>query len=176
MLAARRMVRLRPDSSFDFRRAILSHAVITMKTLSILLTALLSIGVLAHAEDAKKPKPAPAAKKPAAKKPVVKTDMVDEESVGVIKPYDKDGNFEIDLDEFKAVEADFKKNPKGPLKQFDKGKDGSVDAMIDRTGMNVKLGGAAPKKAAAPAKKPVAKKPAAKKPAPKKPEEKKPAS
>lgn len=147
-----------------------------MKLRLLLCASLLACVPASHAADNKKPpaKPAPAAKKP--KQPVVKTDMVDDEAIAVIKPFDKDGNFEIDVDEFKAVEAEFKKNPKGPLKQFDKGKDGEVDAMIDRTGMNVKLGGAAPKK---PAAKPAAKKPAAKptekKPAAK-PAEKKPAT
>jgi hypothetical protein len=53
--------------------------------------------------------------------------------------------------EFAAVETDFLKAPKGPLEQFDKGKDGEVDAMIDRTYMNVLLGSAKPKGKAKPA-------------------------
>ncbi len=115
----------------------------------------------AAAGDGKKKKPAPAPKKQ-------KTDMIEEESVALLKPYDANGDFEIDVDEFKVIEAEFKKNPKGPLKAFDKAGDGALDAMIDRTGINVKLGSAAPKT------KPAAKKPAAP-PAKKPPVEKKPA-
>ncbi len=125
-------------------------------------------------EPAKKPEPKKnVPKKPAA--PRVKTDMIEEDTVALLKPYDKNSDFEIDVEEFKAIEAEFKKNPKGPLKQFDKGKDGALDAMMDRTGLNVKLGGAAPKKGATPAtpKKPNAPKPAAK-PAAKPAEPKKP--
>lgn len=98
-------------------------------------------------DKAKKPEPG---KKPDAKPVRTKTDMIDEDVVAILKPYDKNADFEIDVDEFDAVTADFKKNPRGPLKQFDKGKDGSVDAMIDRAGINVKLGSAAPKKGATP--------------------------
>jgi hypothetical protein len=105
--------------------------------------------------------------------------MVDEDLVALLKPYDKNGDYQIDVIEFGAVEADFKKKPFGPLKQFDKAKDGKLDAMIDRTYMNVKLGSAAPKKA--PVKKAEAPKPAPKPapapappPAPPAPETKKP--
>lgn len=120
------------------------------------------------------PKPAP----PATPQKRFKTDMLDEEVVAVLKPYDSNGDFEIDVEEFKAVETEFKKNPKGPLKSFDKANDGTLDAMIDRTGINVKLGAAAPKVKKTPAKKPApapAAKPEEKKPEEKKPEEKKPA-
>jgi len=91
-----------------------------------------------------------------------KTDMIDEDVVALLKPYDTNSDFEIDVEEFKAVETEFKKNPKGPLKSFDKANDGTLDAMFDRTGINVKLGAAAPKtkKIPAPAKKPEAAKPA----------------
>ena len=133
-----------------------------------LLTALLVAITPAVAAETKKPekKPAPA-KKPEPKKPVtppprVKTDMVDEAAIAVIKPYDKDGNFELDVFEFETVQTEFKKKPQGPLKQFDKGKDGALDAMMDRTGMNVKLGSIAPKTKPAPpapVKKPEAPKP-----------------
>jgi hypothetical protein len=120
----------------------------------------------AEPADAKKKKPAPAPKKQ-------KTDMIEEETVALFKPYDTNGDFEIDVEEFKAVEIEFKKNPKGPLKAFDKANDGALDAMIDRTGINVKLGAAAPKSKPAASKKAV---PApAKKPAPeKKQQERKP--
>lgn len=140
--------------------------------LILLCTALALSCAPALAADEKKPP----AKKPEAKKPEQpkkpapkkeKTDMIEEDTVAALKPFDANGDFEIDLDEFKTIETEFKKNPKGPLKTFDKGKDGELDAMIDRAGINVKLGAAAPKK------KPAA--PAAKKPAPKKPAEKKPA-
>lgn len=148
-----------------------------MKLLPIL-TALAWAALPAVAADAKKSdpkKPAPAnkmepAKKPAPAPPKKKTDMIEEDTVALLQPFDTNKDFEIDVEEFKAVEAEFKKNPKGPLKVFDKGHDGAVDAMIDRTGMNVKLGAAAPNKGAA-------KKPApalVKNPAPPKPAEKKP--
>ena len=143
-----------------------------------LLTALALATAPAFAADAKKPDP----KKPAVKKPVPapapkkqRTDMIEEDTVALLKPYDTNADFEIDVEEFKAIEAEFKKNPKGPLKAFDQGKDGALDAMMDRTRINVKLGSAAPKKkpgpAPAPVKKPVP--PPAKKPEPAKPAEKK---
>lgn len=136
-----------------------------MKTIALL--SALVIGITpAFAADTKPPakKTEPAKKKPDAKKPDPKkkpppqrTDMIDEEVVALLKPYDKNTDFEIDIEEFKVMETDFKKSPKGPLKQFDKAKDGAIDAMIDRAGINVKLGSAAPKKpkstAPAPAKK-----------------------
>lgn len=114
-------------------------------------------------------------KKPDAKPVRTPTDMIEEEAVAILKPYDKNADFEIDVTEFEAVQADFKKNPRGPLKQFDKGKDGAVDAMIDRAGMNVKLGSAAPKQSATPPP-PPAKKPDAPPPpaAEKKPDAPKP--
>ena len=103
-------------------------------------------------EPAKKVDPKKGGLKPAR----TKTDMIEEDTVALLKPYDKNSDFEIDVEEFKAIEADFKKNPKGPLKQFDKGKDGALDAMMDRTVLNVKLGSAAPKKGAKPAPAPAA--------------------
>lgn len=107
-------------------------------------------------DKAKKPEPE---KKSGAKPLRTKTDMIDEDVVAILKPYDKNADFEIDVNEFEAVEADFKKDPRGSLKQFDKGRDGIVDVMIDRAGMNVKLGSAAPKKGAAPPPPPAVKKP-----------------
>ena len=65
---------------------------------------------------------------------------VDSAAVSAIKPYDKDGNFEIDLKEFEAVKSAFKANPTGNLKQFDKGGDGVLDETVDRAAMNIKLG------------------------------------
>ena len=151
------------------------YAPAIMKALHFLSALLIAVTPAAAAETkppAKKPTPAkkPDPKKPGAKPAPVKTDMVDEAAIALIKPYDKDGNFELDVFEFEKVQADFKVKPAGPLKQFDKGKDGTLDTMMDRTGMNVKLGSIAPKT------KPAAPKPAA--PAPKpagKPAEKKPA-
>jgi len=113
--------------------------------------------------DAKMPDP----KKPGPKKPAPqRTDMIEEEIVALLTPYDKNTDFEIDVEEFKAIEADFKKTQKGPLKQFDKAKDGAIDAMIDRAGINVKLGSAAPKKPKSPAPAPVKKPDAAPAPPP----------
>ena len=79
------------------------------------------------------------------------TVLKDDAKTAVLKPYDKNGDWQIDVGEFAAVETDFLKTPKGPLEQFDKGKDGEVDAMIDRTYMNVLLGSAKPKGKAKPA-------------------------
>ena len=73
------------------------------------------------------------------------TVLKDDAKTAVLKPYDKNGDWQIDVGEFGAVETDFLKTPKGPLEQFDKGKDGEVDAMIDRAYMNVLLGSAKPK-------------------------------
>jgi hypothetical protein len=66
---------------------------------------------------------------------------VDTESVALIKPYDKDKNFEISADELKAMQADYKAAPAGPLKVFDLEKDGEID-NVDRMGINNKLGAA----------------------------------
>jgi hypothetical protein len=86
--------------------------------------------------------PAAAAEKK--KKPKVKREpvitQVDEPAVAVLKPYDKDGNFEIDRTELAAMQTAYKADPTGPLKAFDQGKDGDLDELIDRAGMNVKLG------------------------------------
>ena len=83
---------------------------------------------------------APAADKPKKKKePTPPT--VDTAAVAVLKPYDKDSNYEISADELKAMQADYKANPDGPLKPFDLEHDGTLD-NIDRIGMNNKLGAA----------------------------------
>lgn len=105
-----------------------------MKT-SCLLLALLTLGCLAL------PMSATAAdkKKPKVKKPPVIT-QVDEAAVAVIKPYDKDGNYEIDRTELAAMQAAYQADPAGPLKAFDQDKDGKLDEQFDRAGMNVKLG------------------------------------
>ena len=105
-----------------------------MKT-SHLLLALLTLGCLAlpaFAADKKKPKVK-------GKKPIAIT-QVDEAAVAVLKPYDKDGNFEIDRTELAAMQADYKAAPTGPLKDFDKDNNGTLDEQFDRAGMNVKLG------------------------------------
>jgi hypothetical protein len=131
--------------------------------LAFIITAIPAIPV--YAAEEKKPAAKnekggkPAEKKaPAVKKPVTRTDMVDEDAIKLLQPFDKNSDHQIDPDEFEAVAAEFKKNPRGPLAAFDKGKDGELDGLIDRTGMNVKLGAAA---------KPAPAKPAVKKPAPK---------
>ncbi len=102
---------------------------------SHLLLALLTLGGLAlpaFAADAKKPKVK-------VKRPIAITE-VDEAAVAVLKPYDKDGNFQIDRTELTAMQDAYKAAPNGPLKVFDKGSDGMLDDLIDRAGMNVKLG------------------------------------
>jgi hypothetical protein len=100
---------------------------------SHLLLALLTLGCVtlpATAADKKKPK---------VKRPPVIT-PVDEAAVAVLKPYDKDGNFEIDRTELAAMQEAYKAAPTGPLKAFDYGADGTLDDLVDRAGMNVKLG------------------------------------
>ena len=103
-----------------------------MKT-SHLLLALLTLGCLAL--------PATAAdkKKPKVKRPPVIT-PVDEAAVAVLKPYDKNGDFQIDRTELTAMQDAYKAAPTGPLKAFDLGSDGTLDDQFDRAGMNVKLG------------------------------------
>ena len=145
-----------------------------MRSLACLFCALLGTAAVAAP-----PKPAA---KPAGKRPPP-TELKDDSATALLKPYDRNGDWQIDVEEFSALETDFRKAPKGPLARFDKGKDGELDAMIDRTFLNTTLGGArtpppAPKKPGAkkkpkpdakPAAKPGAKpgaKPAAK-PAPK---------
>ena len=74
------------------------------------------------------------------KKREIKPVEADPVAVNAIKPFDKDGNFEIDLKELTDVQAAFKANPTGNLKQFDKGGDGVLDDTVDRAAMNIKLG------------------------------------
>lgn len=74
--------------------------------------------------------------------PEKKKETVD---ISAIKPFDKDRNFEIDLKEFPELQAAFKANPAGKLKEFDKGGDGVLDDTVDRAAINMKL--AAAKKA-----------------------------
>jgi hypothetical protein len=98
--------------------------------------------------------------------------MTDAELVALLVPFDKNGDYQIDVTEFTEIEAAFKKNSSGPLKQFDKAKDGDLDGLIDRAYMNVKLGAATPPKKNPPAPAPPPPAPAA----PKAPEATKPAA
>ena len=65
---------------------------------------------------------------------------VDEAAVALLKPYDKDGNYEISQEEFAAIQADFTANPTGPLKMFNRTGKGKLDDVVDRAYMNIKLG------------------------------------
>jgi|GEM_PF-5448992 len=65
---------------------------------------------------------------------------VDEAAVALLKPYDKDGNYEISQEEFAAIQADFAANPTGPLKMFNRTGKGKLDDVVDRAYMNIKLG------------------------------------
>lgn len=65
---------------------------------------------------------------------------MDTAAVDLIKPYDKDDNSEISPDELKAMQADYKANPRGPLKALDLANDTFDD--VDRMSMNNKLGAA----------------------------------
>lgn len=85
-------------------------------------------------------------KKPVKDKPIPDV-VIDEAAVALLKPFDKDGNFEIDRDEFKALAAAYKANPSGPLKQFDLSHQGQIDDGADRAALNNKLGAVPAKKA-----------------------------
>ena len=76
----------------------------------------------------------------AGKKAPAAPPKVDEAAVAVIKPYDKDGNYEISRPEFAAMQADFKANPTGPLKQFDRDANGKLEDGADLAYINIKLG------------------------------------
>lgn len=76
----------------------------------------------------------------AGKRPPPTPPKVDEAVVALLKPYDKDSNYEISNEEFAAIVADFKANPTGPLKQFDRTGKGKLDETVDRAYMNIKLG------------------------------------
>lgn len=101
-----------------------------MKTTSVLIILLAVVSAAGISIGAEKKK----GKRPAA--PV----EVDTAAVQLLKPFDKDGNFEIDRAEFPAVQSAFKASPGGDLKQFDKGGDGELDDTVDRAAMNIKLG------------------------------------
>ncbi len=68
--------------------------------------------------------------------------QTDPAAVSVIKPFDKNNNFEIDLKEFPAMQEAFKASPTGKLKQFDKGGDNKLDDTVDRASINMKLAAA----------------------------------
>ena len=97
-----------------------------MKT-SLITTSLLAAVLLPFAAQAK-PKTPPAPPK------------VDEAAVALLKPYDKDGNYEISRAELTAIQTDFAANPKGPLAMFDRDGNGKLDDGIDLAYMNIKLG------------------------------------
>jgi hypothetical protein len=107
-----------------------------MKTIIIALSLLVCVfASSAFAKDKKK--------KPDQPLPDV---VVDEAAVAVLKPYDKDGNYQIDKDEFVALAAAYKADPNGPLKQFDLSKKGELDDFVDRAKINNTLGAVLAKK------------------------------
>ncbi len=65
---------------------------------------------------------------------------VDEAAVALIKPYDKDSNYEISRDEYAAMVKDFTAAPTGPLKLFDRDGNGKLDDVVDLAYINIKLG------------------------------------
>ena len=65
---------------------------------------------------------------------------VDEAAVALIKPYDKDSNYEISRTEFADMVKDFTAAPTGPLKLFDRDGNGKLDDVIDLAYINIKLG------------------------------------
>lgn len=108
------------------------NPVIKMKTSRALtiLILLASLPLCAFAAEKKK------------KKAVVPSGppKVDQAAVAVLKPYDKDGDFDISRDELAAIQTEYKSNPKGPLKDFDLDHNGVLDDVVDRASMNMKLG------------------------------------
>ena len=92
----------------------------------VMLILLAALPVCAFAAKKKKVPPAPP--------------KVDEAAVALLKPYDKDGNYEISRDELVEIQKDYKANPKGPLKAFDLDSNGVLDDVVDRASMNMKLG------------------------------------
>ncbi|MBX7211029.1 MAG: hypothetical protein K1X78_22175 [Verrucomicrobiaceae bacterium] len=84
----------------------------------------------------------PAGAKPKGKRPPPAPEKKETVDVSAIKPFDKDHNWEIDTKEFEALQAAFKANPTGGLKEFDKGGDGVLDPTVDRAAINVKLASA----------------------------------
>lgn len=103
-----------------------------MKTLNaltlLLMLAIFTVGAFGAAPKKKKPAPTPT------------PPTVDQEAVKVLKPYDKDGNFEISREELVAMQTDYKASPRGPLKEFDLDHNGILDDVVDRASMNMKLG------------------------------------
>jgi len=65
---------------------------------------------------------------------------VDEVAVALLKPYDKDSNYEISRDELTAIQKDFAAAPTGPLKMFDRDGNGKIDDVVDLAYINIKLG------------------------------------
>ncbi len=76
----------------------------------------------------------------AGKKAPAAPPKVDEAAVTLLKPYDKNSDYEISREEFAAIQTDFAANPTGPLKMFDRAGKGKLDDTVDRAYMNLKLG------------------------------------
>jgi hypothetical protein len=100
-----------------------------MKSTCLFLAACLCLTAATPAAEPKKKK----AGKPKA--------VVDTQAVALIKPFDKDGDYEISADELKAMQSAYQAAPNGPLKELDRGNDGTLD-YIDQIGINNKLGAA----------------------------------
>jgi hypothetical protein len=113
---------------------------LTMKTIVVTLVSLLAC-VLASTGVAKDPK-----KKAAVKDVPLPDVVVDEAAVTALKPFDKNGDYQIDKEEFVALAAAFKADPTGPLKQFDLTKKGELDDFVDRAKINNTLGAVLTKK------------------------------
>ena len=97
-----------------------------MKTSLITLSLLVAVLATNNAQARSKTPPAPP--------------KVDEAAVALLKPYDKDHNYEISRAELVAIQTDFTANPTGPLKMFDRDGNGKLDDGIDLAYMNIKLG------------------------------------
>lgn len=125
-----------------------------MKSSFCLLTlaSFLCLPVMNHAADKK-----PAAKNQPAAKKLPPAITVDTAAVDLLRPYDKDANYEISEDELKAIQADYKASPKGPLYTLDITGDRAFDDF-DRMNMNNKLGAAKMVEKPAPPVKPAKKK------------------
>ena len=120
--------------------------------LQSLIAMLFIAGITSAAEPAKpdpakkpEPKPAPPAPAkpapPAPAKPAAPPKF-DPARYGVLKPYDRNKDFQIDVYELKTMQSDFAAKPKGILWQFDYKKDGAIGEKDDLVKINTIMTGA----------------------------------
>lgn len=105
-----------------------------MKAIALIAIPLLAVAVASPSFAADKKK-----KRPIKDKPLPDV-VIDDAAVTLLKPFDKDGNYEIDKSEFPALAKAYADNPTGDLKVFDLNHDGTLDDTVDRAGLNNRLG------------------------------------